>query len=58
MHKYRCAMCNKIFESSSFAQRCPICGGKVLIHLEGDMPKKRSSACAGGSCSTCHGCGR
>lgn len=58
MHKYRCASCNKEFESANFAQRCPYCRGKVLIHLEGESPKKRSAACSGGSCSSCSGCGR
>lgn len=48
MHKYRCASCNKEFESANFAQRCPHCRGKVLIHLEGESPKKDPLLVPGG----------
>ena len=56
LHKYRCVSCDAEFTSTTFAHSCPNCRGKILIHLEGETPRKKS--CASGSCSSCHGCGR
>ncbi|MGC9372940.1 MAG: DUF7129 domain-containing putative zinc-binding protein [Thermovirgaceae bacterium] len=55
-HRYQCASCGTRFYSGRPVGRCPDCGGKVLIHVEGESRRSRRS-CSGGSCAGCHGCG-
>lgn len=45
MHKYRCASCGHIFTSENFAEKCPECGSRILIHKEGE-PRKTAPAAA------------
>ncbi|MDR3281316.1 MAG: hypothetical protein LBT23_12500 [Synergistaceae bacterium] len=52
MHVYSCAECGEKFETEEFANRCPICRCKVLIHIEGERRKAKN--CSGGNCG--HGC--
>ncbi|MCK9340807.1 MAG: hypothetical protein GX056_00175 [Synergistaceae bacterium] len=58
MHKYRCASCGHIFTSENFAEKCPECGSRILIHKEGEPKKNSTCSCKGGNCSSCAGqCG-
>ena len=58
MHKYKCASCGKIFTSAGFADQCPECFCKVLIHLEGEKRSgKKCASCSGHNCASCGGCG-
>ncbi|HAA47238.1 MAG TPA: hypothetical protein DCE03_01940 [Synergistaceae bacterium] len=56
IHKYRCACCGGRFDCESFADRCPACGGKVLIHEAGERKRSRAG-CRKTSCAGCSGCG-
>ncbi|MDD4364383.1 MAG: hypothetical protein PHF19_01450 [Synergistales bacterium] len=54
VHRYRCAACGSLFSSERHESKCPVCRGKILIHLEGEPRPKKSCS---GSCSSCGGCG-
>ncbi len=56
MHVYRCAECKHVFETENFANRCPECRCKVLIHEEGERRRSKAGCSKGGGCS-CGGCG-
>lgn len=57
MHVYKCARCGKIFETENYAERCPECGCKVLIHKEGERRRgKACSGCPSHNCASCGGC--
>ncbi|MDI9369711.1 MAG: hypothetical protein GX181_06830 [Synergistaceae bacterium] len=52
---FKCASCGTEFraEARERAPRCPECGGKVLILLEGEsLSKGKCAGCAASSCST------
>ncbi len=54
MHVYSCAECGQKFQTENFANRCPICRCKVLIHLEGE--RRKAKGCSG-NCSPSCSCG-
>ena len=55
-HLYKCARCGNIFKSEGFAEKCPNCGCRVLIHEKGEQRCGKNAGC-GGNCSCCGGCG-
>lgn len=54
MHVYACADCGEKFDTEGFANKCPHCRCKVLIHLEGEPRKAKSCS---GNCSPSCSCG-
>ncbi|HOO63479.1 MAG TPA: hypothetical protein PK364_06120 [Synergistaceae bacterium] len=42
-HIYRCVSCGHRFESEEPRQSCPECRGKILVHEEGEKPRKGTS---------------
>ncbi|MEG1911847.1 MAG: hypothetical protein RR091_05090 [Cloacibacillus sp.] len=55
IHIYKCAGCGELFESAGFAERCPKCGCRVLIHKKGEQRRAKGCCCTGG-CAGCGGC--
>ncbi|MCF0248279.1 MAG: hypothetical protein HUJ86_06710 [Synergistes sp.] len=53
-HVYKCAECGLVFTSEGFAERCPECRCRVLIHQKGEA--RRGKNCCSGSCAGCGGC--
>ncbi|MCE5201884.1 MAG: hypothetical protein LLF78_05160 [Synergistaceae bacterium] len=51
MHTYRCAECGHTFKTKDFAEKCPECRCRVLVHVEGERRKKKN--CTGGNCASC-----
>ncbi|WP_352401274.1 hypothetical protein [Synergistes jonesii] len=54
-HLYRCAECGLEFASGGFAEQCPQCRCRVLIHVKGEARRGKKSCCTG-SCAGCGGC--
>ncbi|MCD7952949.1 MAG: hypothetical protein LUG14_08530 [Synergistaceae bacterium] len=55
LHIYKCAECGLVFETETFAEKCPRCRCRVLIHQKGEMRRAKGCNC-GGSCAGCGGC--
>lgn len=54
-HVYRCADCGLVFECDDFAEKCPNCRCRVLIHEKGEA-RRSGGKCCSGSCAGCGGC--
>ncbi|MEA4871268.1 MAG: hypothetical protein VB076_00410 [Synergistaceae bacterium] len=52
MHKYKCASCGHVFSAENFAEKCPECGSRILIHKEGEPKKNRACRCKRGNSSS------
>ena len=53
MHKYKCASWGHGFYADNFAEKCPECRSRILIHKEGEQKKNSLCSSKGGSCSSC-----
>ncbi len=54
-HVYKCAECGLVFETEDFAEKCPRCRCRMLIHRQGEPRRAKGCSC-GGSCAGCGGC--
>ncbi len=55
MRKFKCVSCGEIFQHEKGEVRCPKCGSRTLVLLEGDSLRKKSSCdtCSSGTCPIC-----